>query len=35
MANSHHIDPCRCTEAVATRMIGFPFNRSSDFCRLV
>lgn len=35
MAKRHHIDPCRCTEAVATRMTGFPFNRSMSIRSLV
>jgi hypothetical protein len=23
MAKSHHIDPCRCTEASTARIVGF------------
>ncbi len=35
MADSHHIDPCLCTEASAPRLTGFPFNRSVDIRSLV
>lgn len=35
MAERHHIDPCRCTEDTATRLTGFPFNRSVDIRSLV
>lgn len=35
MANSHHTDPCVCTEAFTVRLTGFPFNRSMDIRSLV
>jgi hypothetical protein len=35
MAKRHHIDPCRSTEATATRLTGFPLNCSTDARSLV
>ena len=35
MAKRHHIDPCPRTEDTATRLTGFPFNRSVDIRSLV